>query len=326
MRPIYALAPMAGYTDASFRLLCTGYGADFSVSEMISATALVMGDRKTAGIARIAPGEAPVVLQLFGREPETVAAAARILLSGSYEGCSYASPPAGIDLNMGCPVRKIVSNGEGCALMRDPDRAARMVAAVAEVTASFGVPLSVKCRLGWDANEICAPDFCLLLARNGASSVTLHCRTREQLYTPGVDLSVCAETVRSLRENGFTSDRFQLYGNGDVTSPASADRYLDAGCDGVAVGRAALGAPWIFSFLKDPSFVPPSKEEIVDLTIRFVEDVVREKGETVGIRESRSRAACFLHGFRGAARIRDRLNHTETLPEFTEILASLTST
>lgn len=319
----YALAPMAGYTDAPFRRLCTRFGADYTVSEMISATALVMRDRKTASLAQITPGEAPVVLQLFGHEPETLASAAQILLSGDYDGCSYAAAPAGIDLNMGCPVKKIVSNRDGCALMLEPELAARCVDSVRSVCERYGVPLSVKCRLGWDDATRCAPSFCTMLAEHGADRITLHCRTKAQLYAPGADYGAAEETVRALRCAGFDEDRLSFIGNGDVDSPEAAESLFSAGCDGIAVGRAALGAPWIFSVLKDPSFVPPGRNEVLDLVSAFVSDIVSEKGETVGIRESRGRAAFFLHGFRGAARVRDRLNHCDTLSGFVSVLETL---
>ncbi len=314
---------MAGYTDAPFRRLCTRFGADYVVSEMISATALVMRDRKTASLARITPGEAPVILQIFGHEPDTLAEAARLLLSGDYPGCSYAAPPAGIDLNMGCPVKKIVSNGDGCALMLDEALAARCVSAVRRITESFGVPLSVKCRIGWDDEHRNAAGFCLALAEAGADQITLHCRTKAQLYAPGADYTAAAEAVSALRAAGFGEDRLSFIGNGDVDSPEAANALFAAGCDGVAIGRAALGAPWIFSVLKDPGFRVPNRAAILDLVTEFVTDVAAEKGEVVGIRESRGRAAFFLRGFRGAARVRDRLNHAETLGAFTAILSEL---
>ena len=160
-----SLAPMAGYTDSAFRRIAGEMGADYAVSEMISAVALVMKDEKTASLAKIGEGEPPVVLQIFGHDPDTMAEAAEILLSGRYPGCSYAAPPAGIDINMGCPVKKIVSNGDGSALMLDPDRAARIVSRVKEVCARRSVPLSVKFRMGYDS--LTAPEFARAVADAG---------------------------------------------------------------------------------------------------------------------------------------------------------------
>ena len=309
---------MAGFTDSVFRRLCGELGADYAVSEMISAVALVRDDLKTAELAKITPGEPPVVLQLFGHDPPILADAARRLLSGSYPGCSYAAPPAGIDLNMGCPVRKIVGGGDGCALMRDPDTAARITAAVKEVCVRYDVPLSVKFRMGWDA--LTAPAFAKTVAEHGADRITLHCRTREQMYAPKAHPEAAlavAEAVAPWIEAG----KLILCGNGDVDSPEAAQAYLDAGCREVAVGRAALGNPWLFSELRDPErFTPPTAEARKNAVLRFVEELIRERGEARGVREARGRAACFLRGTRGAAAIRDRLNRAESREEFVRIL------
>ena len=308
----FALAPMAGFTDAAFRRICGSFGADYAVSEMISAVALTRDDAKTAELAKITPGEPPVVLQIFGREPEVMARAAELLLSGDYRGCSYATPPAGIDINLGCPVKKIVSNGEGSALMLDADRAARIMSAVREVCERHGVPASVKFRLGWDA-EI-SPEFARRMAEAGAQKITLHCRTRAQMYAPSADPSAAKRAADALRDTSVP-----LVGNGDISSRETAAVYLAGGCAEVAVGRAALGDPWLFQRLKHPEMpddARPSLEEIKSLVLSFVADVVREKGEERGVRESRSRAAYFIKGLRGSAALRDRLNHAVTMEQF----------
>ncbi len=319
--PKRVLSPMAGYTDTAFRKICSSFGADAVVSEMISSVAMVMNDKKTAALAKIAPGEAPCYLQIFGHDPATMARAADLLLSGDYAGCSYDRPPAGIDINMGCPVKKIVTNGDGSALMKNIPLAASITAAVKEVCLKHGVPLSVKFRAGWDDSSLNAPAFALALAKSGADLLTVHCRTREQMYAPGVRMETAAEVVTILRENGYATP---VIGNGDVDGLHMADGYTALGCAGVAVGRAALGNPWLFAALKDPaSFVPPTQGEIIALILSFVEEVVREKGEVVGIRESRGRAAHFLKGMRGSARIRDRLNHCETFDAFAAVLSEM---
>ena len=314
-----SLAPMAGYSDAAFRRICSWMGADTVVSEMISAMAMVMGDRKTADLAKIHPGEAPVILQIFGHDPAVMAKAADLLLTGEYPGCSYAASPAGIDINMGCPVKKITSNGEGSALMKNIPLARDIVSAVAEVCAKHGVPLSVKHRLGWDADSVCAAEFASEMARAGAEKITLHTRTREQMYAPYADPEACRAVADALRPMNVP-----LVGNGDIESLADAQRYMDCGCREVSIGRAALGNPWLFRQMKDPgNFTPPSLDEIIALVASFVTELVQEKGEIVGIRESRGRAAYFIRGMRGSAKIRDRLNHCDTLKDFLTVLESI---
>ncbi len=310
---------MAGYTDAPFRRICSGMGADYVVSEMISAMAMVMGDKKTADLAKIHPGEAPVILQIFGHDPAVMAKAADLLLTGDYPGCSYAAPPAGIDINMGCPVKKITSNGEGSALMKNIPLAQDITSAVAEVCARHNVPLSVKHRLGWDSGSVCAAEFARAMADAGAVKITLHTRTREQMYAPSADPAACIPAAQALRERSVP-----LVGNGDIESLADAQRYIDCGCSEVSVGRAALGNPWLFAQMKDPEgFTPPSLDEIIALVSRFVTELVQEKGETVGIRESRGRAAYFIRGMRGSAKIRDQLNHCDTLKDFLTTLETI---
>ena len=316
----YVLAPMAGYTDVSFRRLCASFGADYVVSEMISAATITMGDRKTASLAAISENEAPVILQIFGHDPDMMAKAADILLSGNYPGCSYAAPPAGIDINMGCPVKKIVTSGDGSALMKNIPLAEKIIYSVKNVCASHGVPLSVKFRLGWDDASVNAEEFACAAAKNGADRITLHTRTREQMYAPSAKPEYAGKVIDALRSRGFSTP---LTGNGDIDSPASAKIYLDAGCDEAAIGRAALGNPWLFAQLKDPDgFNPPTHSEIISLILSFVCDVVAEKGELNGIRESRGRAAHFLKGIRGAAKIRDQLNHADTFEQFEKILTT----
>ena len=317
-----SLAPMAGFTDCSFRRLASRYGARYTVSEMISAVALTMRDKKTATLARIAEGEAPVVLQIFGHDPDIMARAADILLSGSFDGCDYAARPIGIDINMGCPVRKIVTNGDGSALARNFDLASRVTSAVREVCDKYGVPLSVKIRTGWDADHVTAPTLAPILARAGASKITLHTRTREQMYAPSADPTICREVRDALDDAGFFT--VSLCGNGDIDSVEAAERYVSLGCDEVALGRAALGAPWLFAALRDPEgFTPPSTEEIISTAADFVRDVVRDLGEEMGILESRGRAAHFIKGMRGSAAIRDRLNRATTLDEFLAVLSDV---
>ncbi|MBQ3179558.1 MAG: tRNA-dihydrouridine synthase [Clostridia bacterium] len=315
------LAPMAGYTDGPFRRICAENGCRETVSEMISAAALHYKDKKTASLARILEGEGPVTFQIFGHDPVMMAEGAEILLTGGYEGCRYAADPAGIDINMGCPVRKITSNGDGSGLMKTPELAAKIVEAVKPVCVRYGKPLSVKIRAGWDKDSINAPEMAVMLAQAGADRVSLHCRTKEELYTPGIRLEVLADTIAALRK---AAPACEIVGNGDINTWADAMTMLDMGCHGVMIGRGALGNPWIFRQILEAAAgqtpFEPTERQRREMAARLVREVVAEKGETVGIRESRGRAAYFIHGLRGSAKMRDRLNHAATMTEFLAIL------
>ena len=318
-----ALAPMAGFTDSIFRRLCSDHGAAEVVSEMISSIALTMNDRKTGSLAAISAGEAPVVLQLFGHDPSTMARAADILLSGDFSGCSYATAPAGIDINMGCPVKKIFSSGDGSALMREVALAEKITAAVKEVCVKHGVPLSVKFRLGVDEAHMNYCEFGVALARAGADKITLHCRTRSQFYAPSAEPSHCGKLHEALTQAGLRN-RVILAGNGDIETYEDAAKYIALGCDEVAIGRGALGNPWLFTALSAPErYVPPTIDDRLKTVRQFVTDVVALRGEVNGVRESRSRGAYFIRDIRGAAQVRDRLNHAESLDAFLAILDEL---
>lgn len=311
-----ALAPMAGFTDAAFRRICGEMGADYTVSEMISSVALCMGDEKTASIAAVAEGEAPCFLQIFGHDPATMARAAELLLSGNYRGRRYAAWPRGIDVNMGCPVRKITGNGDGSAMMRNIANATEVAVRVGEVCARFGAEFSVKMRAGWDSESINAPELAGALAAAGVKRIVCHCRTREQMYGPGADWGV----IRAVVEAVQPFEGCVVVGNGDVAGYADAVRMAEqTGCHEVMIGRAALGDPWLFREFRGES-CEKSAAERIDMARRLTEETTAEKGEYAGVRESRGRAAHFIRGLPGSAAIRDRLNHAETLAEFLAIL------
>ena len=315
--PVY-LAPMAGFTDVPFRRICSEMGADGTVTEMISAAAVCYDDKKTYKLAAIDDREAPCAVQIFGHDPSMMANAAEKLLE-YYNG---RTKPCFVDINMGCPVKKIVTPGDGSALMKEPPLAARIVRSVREVTDRHNITLSVKIRAGWDKGSINAPYFAALMADSGAELITVHGRTREQMYSPSSD----NEVVRLVRE--AVPDNIPVIGNGDINTAGDAVRMIDeTGCNGVAVGRAALGNVWLFSEIKavmcGKSFTSPTAEDRVKIALRLVKDVVAEKGEVQGIRESRGRAAHFIRGLRGSSAVRDALNHAETLGEFIKILERL---
>ncbi|MBE6598307.1 MAG: tRNA dihydrouridine synthase DusB [Ruminococcaceae bacterium] len=311
-----ALAPMAGFTDVVFRRICGEMGADYTISEMISSVAMCMKDEKTAALAAIGEGEAPCFLQIFGHDPVMMARSAEMLLSRNFKGCRYAAQPRGIDINMGCPVRKVTSNGDGSAMMRNIENAVNVAARVAEVCAGYGAELSVKMRAGWDSDSVNAPELAYALASVGVRRLICHCRTKEQLYGPGADPAVIKAVVDAVRE----FDECVVVGNGDIASYADGVRMMETtGCHEVMIGRAALGNPWLFREFKGES-AEKSLDEIIDMACRMVREVVAEKGEHCGIRESRGRAAHFIRGIPGSAKIRDRLNHALTLREFESAL------
>ena len=312
------LAPMAGATDSAMRRLCRSLGADMSVSEMVSAKAMCYHDKKTGLIARITEGEGPVSIQLFGHEPEVMAEAAVMVAEGSFEGCSFAYPPVAVDINMGCPVKKIVTSGDGSALMRDPRLAGRIVLACVKALERYSVPVTVKIRTGWDKDSKNAPYFAEMLEANGAAAIAVHSRTREQMYEPGADISVIKEVKASVKS-------IPVIGNGDIRSADDAFEMMRiTGCDSVMIGREALGNPWIFAQIdavrKGRAFTLPEREERINTALSLLKSIIEEKGEQVGVREARGRVAYFIKGLRGSAAMRDSINRAQTYKEIEEIL------
>ena len=312
------LAPMAGATDAPMRRLCFSLGADMAVTEMVSAKAVCYRDEKTGVLSSITEGEGDVSLQLFGHDADVVAYAAEAAVTGNIAGAHFAAPPAAIDINMGCPVRKVVTSGDGCALMKDADKAAEIVKKTSEVLSKYGVPLTVKIRSGWDKNSINAPYFAAKMADAGAAAVTVHARTRDQMYAPSADLSVIKAVKEELKD-------FPVIGNGDIKCAADAVRMREVtGCDSVMIGRAALGDPWIFSEIKTSlcggTYTAPDAKTRIDTALGLIRAVIAEKGEYVGVREARGRAAYFIKGMRGAPQVRDRINRAGTYEDIETIL------
>ena len=310
------LAPMAGFTDSPFRRMCAEQGADYAVSEMISAVALTNGDKKTAALAEIGEGEAPCALLLFGHDPGRVAEATAILAEGRF------GKPCAIEINMGCPVKKIVTSGDGSALMRSPELAEKIVERAAREAHAASLLLWVKIRAGWSANSVNAPSFAQALVSKGADRITVHGRTREQMYAP----SSRNDVIRAVKE--AVGDGAEVFGNGDITCGGDAVSMIDeTGCDGVLVGRAALGDPWIFKEIKAAlsggTFEPPSVEDRVGAAIRLLCEICSSYGEETGVCAARGRAAHFIKGIRGSAAVRGRLNRAATRAEFESILKEL---
>lgn len=320
------LAPMAGVTDASFRAVCREMGAEYTVSEMVSAKALCYEQNckkknvelsRTAPIAAVRHEELPMAVQIFGRDPEFMARAAALIESGEYFGSRSNAKPTAIDINMGCPVPKVAGNGEGSALMKDLPLAGKIVRAV---VSSVSVPVTVKMRAGWDNSSINAPELAKVVEANGASAICIHARTRAQMYTRGIDLRVIADVKNAVS--------IPVIGNGDIYSVSDAMQMTDeTGCDGIAVGRGALGNPWFFEELlsaaEEREFTPPTLEVRLRTAIRQAEMMACDKGEEIAVKEARKHVSWYTKGIEGAASARFRINTAETLNEMREIVESL---
>ena len=299
------LAPMAGFSDYAMRRIAHEYGAEYSVTEMVSAKAVVFGDEKTRILSRIREEEGPVAIQLFGSEPDTLARATEIVTSGGYTGVM----PVAIDINMGCPVKKIFSNGEGSALMRDPSLIYRIVWSVVNSTA---LPVTVKMRLGIDRDSINVFECAEAAESAGASAICVHGRTRVEMYGGEADIIAVAKVKNCLH--------IPLVANGDITS---ADKALSAltmcGGDGIAIGRGAIGNPFIFreiiSAIEGKPYIEPSLNERIEVALRQIGYAIEDKGEAVAIREARGQIAHYFKGFRGAAECRFEINRALTLDD-----------
>lgn len=287
-----ALAPMAGVADRAYRLICKEMGAAYLVSEMISAKGLCYGDRKTEELCTVDDRERPYALQIFGEDEVFCGRAAGLLMK--YK-------PDILDINMGCPVPKIAGSGSGSALMKDPDRAYRIVRAAVEHS---DVPVTVKIRAGWDENSINAPEFAAAMEAAGAAAVTVHGRTKSQMYHGRAD----REVIRRVKEHV----KIPVIGNGDVSSgEEAAAMYRETGCDLVMVGRGSYGNPWVFrdieEFLKDGTVPPtPGLSERLSVMLRQAEMAVSFKGERAAMREARRSCSFYLRGIKGAAAYRNR--------------------
>lgn len=321
------LAPMAGATDYAFRKVCREFGAEYLVSEMVCAKALCYEQKikksltaspsKTAPLAAIRERELPMAVQIFGSEPQFMAEAARMISENSYRGTTSVHTPTAIDINMGCPVAKVVSNGEGSALLKNPKLAAEIVRAV---RGAVDIPVTVKIRIGWDKNSINAVEMAKYLEDAGASLICVHGRTREQQYAPSADWSHIADVKSAVS--------VPVIGNGDIFEPRDALKMLrETGCDGVMIGRGALGNPWIFENTvnlfegREERKIP--QNEVIDVALSHLKLMIETKGARAGIAESRKHLGWYMKGIRGAAELRNRINCAENLPEIEKILLGL---
>ena len=300
------LAPMAGFTDRAMRVVCHGQGCELSVTEMVSAKAVVYGDKKTYKLARIMPDEGPVLLQIFGSEPQVMAEAAHRLSTATD---ASAASPIGIDINMGCPVHKIFSNGEGSALMRSPNL---IYDIVKDVSNAISLPCTVKMRLGIDRGSINVVECAMAAEEAGAQLLTVHGRTRAELYSGKADWEAIAKVKESLQ--------IPVIANGDIVTAEDAVRALEiTGADGIAIGRGAVGDPFVFAkiaaALEGREYTEPTMDERISLALGQLTIAAKDKGEEIAVREARKQIAQYFRSFRGAAELRAEINRALTANE-----------
>ncbi len=299
------LAPMAGVADRAFRELCVNYGAAYVVSEMISSKGVSMGDRKSKDLMFLSEEERPAAVQIFGSDPK--------IMAESIETVMQVKPQI-IDINMGCPAPKIAGNGGGASLAKNPQLAEEIVREVVKVSP---VPVTVKIRAGWDENSINAVEMAQRAENAGASAITIHGRTRQQMYSPPVDRNIIAKVKKAVS--------IPVIGNGDIVDGLSAASMLeDTNCDLIMVGRGALGCPWVFSqinaYLDHERIIPhPPVSERMRVMIKHIETICEYKGDFIGMREARKHAGWYTKGLHGAAKYRQELGTIETMEQLQEI-------
>ena len=302
------LGPMAGVSDLPFRRLCKEMGASLLVTEMVSAKAIYFKNKNTEPLMKIDKDEHPVALQLFGSDPDIIA-----LMAAQIENRDFDI----FDFNMGCPVPKIVNNGEGSALMKNPKLVEEILS---KLVKSVKKPVTLKIRKGFNEDNINAVEIAKIAEASGVSAIAVHARTREQYYSGKADWSI----IKAVKSNlGIP-----VIGNGDVVDGKSAkEMYEYTGCDGIMIARAARGNPWIFKeirgYLNGEIIEKPEKDEIVDMILKHCKLQMQYDDEIMAIRKMRKHVAWYTHGMKGSSALRDRVNHVERYDELERLLRSV---
>ena len=308
------LAPMAGVTDYAFRKIARRYGASYCVSEMVSSKAIHYKDKKTAILAEIKDDDRPLGIQIFGSDPKIMAKSAYLLSTATYEHRKNDNIPNVIDINMGCPVKKIVSAGDGSALLKNPTLCGEIIK---EVVNASRVPVTVKIRAGWDESSINCTEIAKIAEANGAAAICIHGRTREQMYEPYANWNY----IKAVKD----AVSIPVIGNGDIFNADDAIRMIEeTGVDSVMIGRGAMGNPFIFEEIKcyfdKKTYTPPTIFERVRVAMEQVGYMIEERGEEIAICESRKHLAWYLKGERGSSSVRAEVNRASSLEELQNII------